>query len=240
MFNYLANKLLSDGDYIHLITENGDFGFEWRRNYSGLMAQPSRTGKNKGVIKKSSQGLFDIFILTGSLFENSGVTHRDLIENLISQTSLQNCLLIWRGSDPLDIANSTNEAEMLTTLMLMFFEQEINWGKERWQKYTYFAPRERTPNRLRPRDMLMGYISQAYQLGVNNIAYWMTSRPTTATFIAPDRSNYGYEDYPFEYKQFFLELEDDEFATALMTGNTVRAFRDASDSFSNNPHYIGG
>ena len=40
----------------------GDFGFTSKMNYSGLMAQPSRTGRNKGIVKRAKQGLFDIFI----------------------------------------------------------------------------------------------------------------------------------------------------------------------------------
>ena len=83
-----------------------------------------------------------------------------------------------------NIAESEEELAILVTIALAFFEQEVNWGNESWQRYTYFAPKVTSPKRIRPRDMLMGYICQVFELGVDNIAYWMTSRPTTTTFYS--------------------------------------------------------
>lgn len=83
----------------------------------------------------------------------------------------------------------------------------------------------------------MGYISQAFTLGIDNIAFWQNSRPTTTTFISLDRSNYGYEDYPTQYKHFFTDLENDEFASALIVGDARRAFRSIAQQYPNNSFY---
>lgn len=237
MYEFLASQLLENGAYSHLTNSNGDFGFSLRPNYTGLMAQASRTGKNRGRVVREKQGLFDIYITTGELYGSSGVSHRNVLESVTNFTTLEKCFEVWRGNDPVNISSNQQEAEFLTTLMLMFFEQEINWGKESWQRYTYFSPKVRTPKRIRPRDMLMGYICQTFDLGVDNIAFWMTSRPTTTTFIAPDRSNYGFEDYPTNYKEYFTNLMDDDFAEALMTGEVLKVFRSVAQSQPNNPYF---
>ncbi len=237
MYKLLAEKRLKNEDVVLLRTKNGEFGFTCKHNYSGLMAQPSRTGKNKGIVKREKQGLYDIFINTGNRYGNTGVSHRNIIEDIINFSTENNCYRIWRGESPLSVANNDDELEVLTTLLLLFFEQELNWGKEDWQRFTYFEPKIRTPKRIRPRDMLMGYICQAFSLGVDNIAYWMTSRPTTTTFIAPDRSNYGFEDYDVKYKKYFIDLQNDLVAEALMTGKTLENFRNDAKTKNINPHY---
>lgn len=150
---------------------------------------------------------------------------------------MENCLSVWRGYSPIEIAKSEEELATLETLLLLFFEQELNWGNEEWQRSTYFAPKIRTPNRVRPRDMLMGFVVQAFSLGIDNIAYWQRIRPTTTTFKSPDGSNYGFEDYPIQYKRFFDELRDDGEALAVMVEPWRSKFRSLSEDFYNNPEY---
>lgn len=222
--------------YVSLPTY-GDFGFRVMYNYEGLMAQPSRTGRNKGIIKREKQGLFDISIITGSFFGDRGMSHRDILTFVTEYSNLEHCYDVWRGVQPTMIADSEEELAILVTIALAFFEQEVNWGNESWQRYTYFAPKVTRPRRIRPRDMLMGYICQVFELGVDNIAYWMTSRPTTTTFIAPDRSNYGYEDYATEYKKFFTQLQDDDYAEALVVRECRNDFRRVASMYDNNPYY---
>lgn len=234
--NYRSGN--ANNEYIFCsIPPYGDFGFTAMYNYSGLMAQPSRTGKNKGIVKREKQGLFDIMINTGSFFGNGDMSHRDILSSVINYSSLEHCVDVWRGMNPFDIAENDDELAVLSTIALAFFEQEVNWGNESWQRYTYFAPKVTMPQRIRPRDMLMGYICQVFAIGIENIAYWMNSRPTTTTFIAPDGSNYGYEDYPHEYKQFFTQLENDPYAHALMVGDSRKDFRHVASLFDKNPYY---
>lgn len=239
MYEYLARILLNGEDYVHFTSPRGEFGFEWQRKYTGIMAQPSRSGRNRGRVARAKQGLFDIVVTTGSLFGQRGVSHRDLLEGLRQATSLEKCFSVWRGEDPLDISETTKERECLTTLMLLFFEQEVNWGNESWQRFSFFNPRVTRPNKVRPRDMLMGFVSQSYDLGIDNIAYWMQIRPTTTTFKAPDNSNYGYEDYSPKYKGYFTDLENDSWANALMVGNMRSLFRKVAETYANNPYYQG-
>lgn len=220
------------------IPQYGDFGFRIMYNYTGLMARPSRTGSSKGIIKRAKQGLFDIFIETGSFFSGD-MSHRDILTSVMQYSTLEHCIDVWRGVEPTEVAQNDEELAVLTTIALAFFEQEVNWGNESWQRYTYFAPKVRTPNRIRPRDMMMGYICQVFALGVDNIAYWMKSRPTTTTFIAPDRSNYGYEDYADEYKRYFTQLQDDLYASALMVGECRSDFRRVADMNEDNPLFRG-
>ena len=231
----------ADVNYTYFSLPNyGKFGFNIMYNYKGLMAQPSRTGRNKGVVKREKQGLFDISIITGSFFGDKGMSHRDILTSVMEYSCLKHCIDVWRGIEPIKIAKSNEELAILVTIALAFFEQEVNWGNELWQRYTYFAPKVTMPNRIRPRDMLMGYICQVFELGIDNIAYWMTSRPTTTTFMAPDRSNYGYEDYADEYKRFFVQLQNDDYAEALMVGECRNDFRRVAAIYDNNPFYKRG
>ena len=220
------------------IPKYGDFGFRIMYNYEGLMAQPSRTGRNKGIVKREKQGLFDVFIETGSFFSGD-MSHRDILTSVKEYSTLEHCIDVWRGVEPTKVAQTDEELAILTTIALAFFEQEVNWGNESWQRYTYFAPNVTMPNRIRPRDMLMGYVCQVFALGVDNIAYWMTSRPTTTTFIAPDRSNYGYEDYAEEYKRYFTQLQNDPYASALIVGECRKDFRRVADMYADNPFFRG-
>ncbi len=233
------NDGVENGEYIFCsLPQYGNFGFSVMFNYNGLMAQPSRTGRNKGIVKREKQGLFDIQINTGTFFGDGGMSHRDILSSVVEYSTLEHCVDIWRGANPKDIAENDEELAVLATIALAFFEQEVNWGNEAWQRYTYFSPKVTMPQRIRPRDMLMGYICQVFALGIENVAYWMTSRPTTTTFISPNKDNYGYEDYPYEYKRFFTQLENDEFANALIVGQCRNDFRQIAQSVQNNPYYI--
>lgn len=238
MYREWAERRLNEvGDVIvYTSSKNGDFGFRCMNYYTGLMAQPSRTGKNKGNVRRPKQGLFDICVLTGTRYK-TGVSHRMILEDVLKYTTYEKCISVWRGISPKLVGESENEKEVLYTLALLFFEQEINWGNEEWQRYTYFAPKVRTPQFIRPRDMLMGYIAQAYDLGIDDIAYWQNARPTTTTFIAPDGSNYGYEDYAERYKQYFTNLQNDYAASALMVGDIRIEYKRIAKNTDNNPYF---
>jgi len=231
---------MADNDTI-IVYDSGkrQFGFTCMNYYSGLMARPGRTGASKGVVKKSHQGLFDIMVETSDRYNSSGVSHRAIMEDLVKYSCPEHCLAVWRDVPPEYVARNNEELEALYTMALLFFEQELNWGNEPWQKFTYFAPKVTMPSRVRPRDMLMGFILQAFELGIDNIAYWQTSRPTTTTFMSPAKINYGYEDYPLEFKRYFTDLEDDIEAKALMTkAGVLLAYREKIKSCSTNPDYI--
>lgn len=243
IYEYLANALIKtvsdvragnwDGRYVFLPSHNGEFGFIYREDYSGLMADnPTRR----------KQGLFDFRVLTGDRYEG-GVTHRDILSDISDYTTVDNCKKIWRGISPKTITGDDDELEVLTTLALLMFEQEVNWGNEEWQKWSNFKPYVTRPHSIRPRDMLMGFVLQAEKYGIDDIKYWMLRKPGTVCFGSPDGSNHTYNDYPAEYKRFFNQLQNDpdappeSKAKALMVGDIRKRFRLLADKFGDNPRY---
>ncbi len=224
-------------DYIFYSTEqNGDFGFQYMRNYSGLMAKPPKTGRNAGILKKSKQGYFDITVSHGTRYL-SGVTHRMIFHDIMEHSSLDKCFDVWRGTDPRTIEGTNDEQEALVTLCLLMFEQEINWGTEDWQKNSNFAPYQRTPNRRRPRDMIMGFLRQAFDLGIDNIKYWMKIKPGTVTFNNPEGDNADYGSYPATHKRYFEELQQMDGTAALIVNDYRESFRKIANAAATNPRY---
>lgn len=215
--------------------KNGRFGFDIKRDYSGKMAQPAKTGKFKGKIRRAKQGLFDIVIDAGDRFKS--VTHRELFPDLLEYSTEDKCLRVWRGEDPRIISRSHDERETLATLALLMFEQEVNWGRNEWQKDSVFSPFVRTPTRRRPRDMIMGYVRQAFDLGIDEMKYWMTAIPGTIWFYDKDESPYGYQTYPDGYKRYFTELETMNGTEPLMSGQMVERFQELADRFRDNPYH---
>lgn len=241
IFTEMAEALLQMSDYTFFESKlNGRFGFDYKKDYSGLMAQPPKVGRDKGKVKRAKQGLFDIVIVAGRRFEN--VTHRALFEDLIRNSDIDICLEVWRGRDPRIIGVTMDEKESLATMALLMFEQEVNWGKNSWQRGTNFTPFVRQPSRRRPRDMLMGFIRQAFHLGINHLdemKYWMKTRPGTIWFIDKDESPWGYSSYPSEFKRFFTELEQMGGIEAVTVGEIRSRFQELADNTPDNPWFVG-
>ncbi|MFC1917211.1 hypothetical protein ACFLXH_00965 [Chloroflexota bacterium] len=232
----MANKLLSMRNHtFYLSPKNGRFGFDIKRNYSGLMAQPAKMGKFKGEVRRPKQGLFDIVIDAGDRYEN--VSHRELFPDLLKYSTENKCLRVWRGENPLAIGRNDDEKESLTTLALLMFEQEVNWGRNEWQKSSNFDPFVRNPTRRRPRDMIMGYVRQAFAIGIDKMKYWMRATPGTIWFFDKDESPWGFQSYPAKYKRYFTELEDMNGTEPVMIGDILKRFKAIAGSFPNNPYY---
>lgn len=236
----LANELLKLEEYIFYTSSlNGDFGFEYMKDYSGLMAQPPKTGASAGKVKNRKQGFFDIRILTGSRYAGK-VTHRDLFVDLLTYSTLDNCFEIWKGEDPRTLGRSVDEKECLVTFLLLMFEQEVNWGTEEWQRGSNFNPYQRDPTRRRPRDMLMGFVRQVFYLGLDRLdelKYWMTIKPGSVAFNNPNGDNQFFNQYPPQYKRCFDELLHTDGAMALMVGDIREQFREIARKASDNPNY---
>jgi hypothetical protein len=114
-----------------------EFGFTWQADYSGLMALPPSSGPSRGIIKQPKQGLFDIHVDTGNRY-GASVTHRHLLNDLITNSNEDNAIRVWQGEDPLSVGKNTDEREALLVQALLMFEQELNWGTEQWQKSSNF------------------------------------------------------------------------------------------------------
>lgn len=168
-----------------------EYGFKYMRNYTGLMAKPSK----KDVLNtRPKLGLFDFKVKTES--DRYNITHGNLFNELILNSNLDNCIQIWRGNDPNLYSKDEEEYKSLITLALLMFEQEINWGDEIFQKPTVFPPSKEA----RPRDMLMGFVHMAFVMRDNSkLLYWMDEKNQSTTWFGKG----GYRNYPSHMKIFF-------------------------------------
>jgi hypothetical protein len=201
--------------------------------YEGLMARPPATGKNAGKVVSSHQGLFDLKVEQERL--GGPMTHGGLIEALLVSTDYERCLEVWRGAQ---LASSLpeKELELLHILRLAFLEQEVNWGKESWQRRSNFNPAVRNPGRRRPRDMLMGFVKKAYRDGLESLEpYRMRRKPGTFFFGVR-----GYDSTPEDFRTDFFECWGTDGPPALMTGGLLELFREKADASPPNPRYAAG
>lgn len=225
IYNLLANGLLEieskEQDYFIWLKDsetNVSFGFQHRKNYSGLM-----TRINPKFIEqaKDKQGYFDILGVTGV---HEKITHETLFNELLRTTSLEECKSVWRGTMP--SSNQFDEKHnSLATLAILMFEQEVNFGNETWQRYTKFAPNISNPNFRRPRDLLMGYINVAFIEGLNRLDDFKNKK---GQLIPPNDTEV--------LKKYFYSLKNDEHAEALMTGTTLENFNRAIVDKGLNPY----
>lgn len=247
VFRYLSDELLRlVGDpgrgerYVfHRSGTTGEYGILYKRDYSGLMARPPRTGPRAGKLSKPKQGLFDFEVLTGTRHDGK-VTHRNMFEDLLTYSDLGTCMEVWRGGDPRCIGDEGDERDVLVTMALLMFEQEVNWGSEEWQKGSNFPPQQRNPRARRPRDMIMGFVIQAFELGIDrldDLQYWMQIKPGTVTFQSPGPTGPKYlRQHP--RVDCFNGLRDDARAEALMVGDVRERFRAMASSMPDNPRWV--
>ncbi|MDB8576036.1 hypothetical protein [Turicibacter sanguinis] len=214
-----------DGDIYHL---------EYK-GYSGLMANPNNghTGGNKIKL-----GYFDFKVHTGRryflLYNYSVVTHYNLFRDLISHSNLENCVQVYRGINPFSLTQDINEQKALLGLALLMFEQEVNWGNLNFQKNSNFPPDLNNPNKNRPRDMIMGMLIQAFELGIDNVSTWKVNRKgykTTAYFGVGRYENYDRKEY---FEERLCQLNG---GRALMTGKYRERFMNKVSNKRNNPHF---
>lgn len=244
IFEYYADKLipivsnLTSGDeYIHHAPAPGRrFGFRYQRDYSGTMASPKKKRFRKDC---SHLGLFDIFVISEGRYDGKSVSHRLVFEDLKAHSTEAACLRVWRGEDPKLVGSSEDEKEALTVMSLLMFEQEINWGKEIFQKWTNFPPRPTKPSLVRPRDMMMGFVRQAFVLdSLDEMKYWQgISGDATPTFNERGVLKTGYKHYPPEWKRYFEELKTMNPTDAVMVGARRTVFVGIAQSSKPNPRY---
>lgn len=242
IFDTLANDLLNRRSQYVALTNFGEknwFGLIYR-GYDGLMAKP-RIGQS--YVDRNKEGYFDIFICTGDRYLDRDnykqVTHYNLFNDLLENSSLNNCYRLWQGEFPTHITNDVEEQKALSALALLMFEQELNWGDECWQRHSNFPSSTQYPF-SRPRDMIMGFINIAFHLdSLDDYPYWNYKlvngiiTPTTPTF------GRGYRNLEEKYFQFFNELTEDDSAEPLMIGQYLNRFRVTANNAPNNPHYNG-
>lgn len=240
IFHFLADSLLDRNNEFITLNNFGPkrwFGLKYR-GYDGLMAQP-RPGTT--YVEREKEGCFDVFICTGERYLDRNnykqVTHYNLFNDLLEHSSLEHCYQLWRGSMPSEITESVQEQQGLSALALLMFEQELNWGNECWQRYSNFPPCITQPY-SRPRDMIMGFLKIAFQLGnLDNYPYWNTKIVKGTPINTTPTFGTGYATLQPQYRISFEELQNDDTAEPLMTGEYLQRFRNAATAFSNNPFY---
>lgn len=192
-----GNENLDYDAIVPMITlQNGEVLSIRYRGYKGLMA---REDNFNTVDRKPKLGYYDFFIDLGN-----GLTHRDLIEGVMEHSNINNCMRIWRGEHIEDVAHDEMEEIVLSELALCMLEQEINWGNRSWQKFTHFGNRGR--------DMIMGFINHAFDMGIDHIPNWNWNR-TTPTFGG------GFRNY--EYTQYFEFQENPD---SILNGDVLMEF----------------
>ncbi|MEB4887661.1 hypothetical protein [Priestia megaterium] len=225
LFEELAKELLlvillpSRRNEFTFVIQNRPFGFVFQRNYSGLMA-------NKKV-DRDKKGLFDFKIRVGNSLTR---THFLAMEDLIRHSSLSNCEEVWQGAHPKSISKTLNELFALVELLLMMFEQEINWGNEIFQAYSAFSP----IYNAKPRDMLMGFTRMAFtHSDVNAIPNWKKDYKGIKT--TPDFGG-KYKEYDITLKRNYFNCYRNS-TNALMQGTIKSYFIEVSNLFVNNPKF---
>lgn len=169
------------------------------RGYNGLMAIAD---KYNTYDKRPKLGYFD-FRIRDSI--KNTITHRNLLENILTNSTLQNCYRVWQGDNVENIASSEQEMIVLIGFALCMLEQDINWGRNSWQKFTHFGNRGR--------DMIMGFVNFAFNEGIENIPHWIRgSTPTFGYNLKPGTEN---------FRQYFIFEQNPQ---PILSGDTLRAF----------------
>jgi hypothetical protein len=228
IFDFLGQELLKvvllstlQDNYIYNL--NGvSLGFVYQRNYQGLMASKINEMRPK-------RGLFDFKIHFSQLLNT---THYQVFNEIINQSKIDNCKKIWDGRNfPDSITSDYNEQLVLHKLMLMMFEQEVNWGDEQFQAFSAFSPSKGGE----PRDMLMGFIDMMYNGGqivsVDNIPDWKTNwsgKKMTPIFGGKNK----YAEYPKNLKDTHFEPYRGKAAVGgMMVGGMRSLFLRTSNLF---------
>ncbi|MBD8014493.1 RING finger protein [Planococcus wigleyi] len=225
IYEELATGLLEgvkNGDSKFIWVER--FGFTYRKNYEGDMAKPH----NDKVVQK--QGYFDFVINAGSW---GSINHHKFLEEILKDSSIEACEEVWAGKAPFDIAETRKERELLITLTLLMFEQEVNWGNEVWQRKSNFSPDFNTPFLQRPRDMLMGFINMAFTYNsVDAIPHWRYRNDVKSSPTFKKR----FRDYDTSFKSHFTQYQNDERALPLMHSFREN-FLEVLEGTKDNPNY---
>lgn len=198
-----------------------EIGFVYR-GYDGLMARVKEEFIDNTQPK---QGFFDFFALTGPWEK---LKHDTLLNLIYNHCTLDDCERIWRGESPTNLNLDDRRKAILYALTLLMFEQEVNFGKEVWQRWSQFNPSKQSPTWRRPRDLFMGYIKTIFEeQDVGSIEPYKNKNGLLSPPPAGSKIRVNY----------FQVYENDNQAEALMTGETLKAFQEHIKNESLNPNY---
>jgi DNA (cytosine-5)-methyltransferase 1 len=242
-FTYLSTKLLDmveSNETEFVLKEANGIGFTWK-GYDGTQAGKKR--KKAAKMHAWKQGLFDIFINTNHKYGHEGVTHRDILQDILDRDLLEEARRIWKGEHPQDISSDIEIIDTLSILALLMFEQEVNWGgkskgkiRNSWQRETpYFYPYVAKGREFerRPRDCLMAYIEWAFEnQSIEDLEFWVTSGGSTT--LSPTNPSDRFQ----KSVRLFIYVDSfgDEGGAPVMQGELLDRFQSVAENFPNNPH----
>lgn len=218
--------------------ENGDTYFLEYKGYDGYMAK--KGGRTGGF--KPKLGYYDFKFHAGDRYQRlygfSLVTHYNLFRDLLQNSNLHNCIRVWKGINPLDLDVELDEKQALLSLAVLMFEQEVNWGNLPFQKNSHFPPNLSNPKKSRPRDMIMGMLLQAFELGIDNVLYWRINDYgyKTTTIFGSEGFQESYPRYDY-FVNRLIELDGTE---ALLTGKYYSKFVNKISNKRVNPRSVMG
>ena len=232
MFDLLADELYDcvvNNNHEYRCPFLPDYGFEWV-SYDGTQSNNPKT---------SHQGFFDILVVTGNRFPGN-VTHHDILSAILEEDLLDEATMIWEGGHPTDITDDFEHLEILTTLSLLMFEQEVNWGRKNviFQRHSpYYHPYayQSRYNERRPRDQIMAYIEWSFAVGdVDQLEYWLLRTGGTTLSPSDPRDRFGGLHPTLNH---YREQHSGADFPPLMVGQNLERFSNLASQFPQNPDY---
>ncbi|MDQ6468839.1 hypothetical protein RCC94_15175 [Exiguobacterium acetylicum] len=201
-------KLIFPVKVIYESEKYGEFSIVYK-SYRGLVAKnaASKYARSEPRWREQylSHGIFDFYLDAknryGELY-GGDATHYNVFQDLYKHVTYEQCLSIYRGENIIDRNMNHDQADVLTVLSWLFFEQELNYGSLRFQQYSNFRKEEE----FRPRDMIMGFLSMMYtdKKVFDSYSHWNFSKGVKAT---PLFGAGGYLRLDATYKKFFENLK---------------------------------
>jgi len=212
----------------HIINKNAiddvpGIRLELQLNYSGLMARGAYRGwKRAKHVNRRKVGCFDF-----KIFDTNGrpLVHPRVIAEASSNLNREIVEKVFAGRDPFSMGLAPPRATVCQEVQLSMLEQEINWGDEVFQSWTFFPPSQEK----RPRDFIMAYLRRIFEEP--------DFLPTTERKIAasgtrgvlpPPKTKAEWKDY--------LEPAHSTLRPWL-DGRLLSEYRQAAERMADNPHY---
>ena len=202
------------------------FRIELQLDYSGSMARGAYQGWRKGrQAGRKKVGCFDFKIFRAVGPSTVPLVHTRVIPEAGLKLDRKSVEGVFSGADPHSFALAPEQLTIAQEVQLAMLEQEINWGDEQFQSFTYFPPSEGR----RPRDFIVAYLRRIFSepdflAGIERIR---SASGTRGTLPRPR---------PGSVWNPYLEPVTSE-VKPWLTGPLLQRYREAAESFTDNPHY---
>lgn len=200
----------------------GEFTIVYK-SYNGLVAKKAadKYAKSKPRWREQylSHGIFDFYLDAENRYRElygGDATHYNVFRDLYTHVTYEQCLSIYRGENIIGRDMDYDQADVLTVLSWLFFEQELNYGSLEYQQHSNFKKEDE----YRPRDMIMGFLSMMYtdKEMFDSYRHWNFSKGVKAT---PVFGPGGYSRLDAPYKEVFENLRGNLDSTPSLFCNEV-------------------